>query len=259
MDGGVARKEAWHARLLPRGPRDFALQLTIWLGFGLLYQVARGVADRGAEEAFTNGQLLIDVERTISSFVELDIQRVVLNAGDGLVQVLNWTYWNSQFTVIGVALLWVYFRRTEHFLRLRNTLLLANTLGLIGFMAMPTAPPRYFPELGFVDTIAGESSLNHGSGLVQLASNQFAAMPSLHAADALILGIAMIIACRSLVAKVIWALWPAWVWFTVIATGNHYWLDVAAGVALAALAISVVAMFERRRPRHEASLAESTA
>ncbi len=257
MVGGGVRREAWYVRVLPRGPRDFALQLAIWLGFGLLYQVARGLADRGAAEAFTNGQLLIDVERAISSFVELDIQRVVLGAGDGLIQVLNWTYWNSQFTVVGLALLWVYFRRTNHFLRLRNTLLLANTLGLIGFMAMPTAPPRFFPELGFVDTIASQSSLNHGSGLVQLASNQFAAMPSLHAADALILGIAMVILCRSLVAKVIWALWPAWVWFTVIATGNHYWLDVAAGVALAALAMSIVALVEQRRLRHDTSLVES--
>ena len=39
--------------------------------------------------------------------------------------------------------------------------------------------------------------------------------------------------CRSLWARAIWLLWPAWVWFSVIGTGNHYWLDVVAGVAIA--------------------------
>ena len=28
-------------------------------------------------------------------------------------------------------------------------------------------------------------------------------------------------------AKLLWTLWPTWVWFTVMATGNHFWLDIA--------------------------------
>lgn len=233
-------------RALPRGPGDFALQLTIWLGFGLLYQIARGVADRDPHEALANGRLIIDAERAAQTFFETDVQRLVVGSGDVLVEALNWTYWNSQFTVVGVALLWVYFRRNPSFLRFRNTLLLANTTGLVGFMAMPTAPPRFYPELGFVDTLAGASGLNHGSGLVQLASNQFAAMPSLHAADSLIVGIVMVGLVRTRLAKALWLLWPAWVWFTVIATGNHYWLDVAAGAVLALAAIRLVVFLERR-------------
>ena len=56
---------------------------------------------------------------------------------------------------------------------------------------MPTAPPRMFPEHGFVDTLAASSTVNHGSGLIELASNPYAAMPSVHSADALIIGFAM--------------------------------------------------------------------
>ena len=41
----------------------------------------------------------------------------------------------------------------------------------------------------------------------------------------------MFIVCRSRWAKALWALWPAWVWFAVMATGNHFWLDCLAGVA----------------------------
>jgi hypothetical protein len=236
-------------RLLPRGWGDFLLQLGIWFGFLFAYQVARGIADRDAVQAFVNGRLLIDLEHKLHALVELDIQRVILSAGDGIVQAVNWTYWNSQFTVVGLALLWVYFKRNESFLRLRNVLLLANMLALVGFVLMPTAPPRFFPEWGFVDTLAASSSLNHGSGLVQLASNQFAAMPSIHSADALIIGFVMASLVTSRWAKLLWTLWPSWVWFSVMATANHYWIDVAAGIGLALVSFSVVVWAESARRR----------
>jgi hypothetical protein len=242
------------SHVFPRGFRDFALQLAIWFGFLLAYQIVRGIADHDVWQAYLNGRTIIDFERHLHSLVEVDIQRVILSAGDWLVQVVNWTYWNSQFTVVGIALLWVYFRRNQGFLRLRNTLLLANMLALVGFVLMPTAPPRFFPEWGFIDTLASSSTLNHGSGLVQLASNQFAAMPSIHAADALILGFAMASLVRSRWAKLLWTLWPSWVWFSVMATANHFWLDVAAGIGLAAVSISVVAALESASGRRRLPL-----
>lgn len=236
----------------PRGWKDFALQLGIWFGFLLGYQIVRGIADQDALQAFQNGRLIIDFESRIHALVEVDLQRVVLSGGDWMVQAVNWTYWNSQFTVVGIALLWVYFRRNDAFLRLRNMLLLANMIALVGFVLMPTAPPRFFPEWGFVDTLAESSALNHGSGFVQLASNQFAAMPSIHSADALILGFTMAALVSSRWAKLLWTLWPSWVWFTVMATGNHYWLDVAAGIGLAVISVSIVMALESSRRREPA-------
>jgi hypothetical protein len=41
-------------------------------------------------------------------------------------------------------------------------------------------------------------------------------------------------------AKVLWCLWPPWVWFTVMATGNHFWLDCLAGVLVTLVAAPVV-------------------
>ena len=73
---------------------------------------------------------------------------------------------------------------------MRNTLLLANMIGLVGFVLVPTAPPRMFPELGFVDTLAG-FGINHDSAIVRADANPYAAMPSLHAADALIIGVGL--------------------------------------------------------------------
>jgi membrane-associated phospholipid phosphatase len=141
---------------------------------------------------------------------------------------------------MGLALLWVYLRRNEAFTRFRNTILLANVIGLIGYVLLPTAPPRFFTTIGFDDTLAQFGGLNHGSGLIELASNPYAAMPSLHAADALIVGIILASVVRRPVFKVLWLLWPVWVWFAVMATGNHFWLDVFAGIVLAAITMAIV-------------------
>jgi PAP2 superfamily len=161
---------------------------------------------------------------------ELRLQRLA-DSSHWLATAAAWTYWNSEFTVVSLALLWLYLRRYDHFLRLRNTVLLGGLLALLGFALDPTAPPRIFPALGFRDSLASTSGVNHDSGLVQLASNPYAAMPSLHSADALIVAIVLIASSRRLWSKAAWALWPAWVWFCVMATANHFLLDVAATAA----------------------------
>jgi membrane-associated phospholipid phosphatase len=233
-------------KALPKGPGDLLLQLGIWFGFVFAYQIVRGLADRSPAEAFENGRIVMDIERALHTLVEPDLQRVVVETGFFL-DALNWTYWLSQFAVVGLALLWIYIFRHDAFAHVRNWVITANVLGLIGYVLLPTAPPRMFPEEGFVDTLALSSSLNHGSSLVELASNPFAAMPSLHAADALIVGFALASLVRPRWLKVLWTLWPSWVWFSVMATGNHYWLDIAAGVGVAALAATLLAWFETRR------------
>jgi membrane-associated phospholipid phosphatase len=226
-------------RFLPRGYADLGLQFLIWFGFLAAYQIARGVADRDPTRAFVNGWRVIGIEQRVIGLGELTLQGWT-QSSKVLEALVSWTYWNSEFTVIGLALLWVYLRRNEAFTRFRNTILIANVLGLIGYVLLPTAPPRFFTSVGFIDTMGQFGGLNHGSGLVQLAANPYAAMPSLHAADALIVGVILAAVSRRLVFKVIWLLWPLWVWFSVMATGNHFWLDVLAGIVLAAVTMTFV-------------------
>jgi membrane-associated phospholipid phosphatase len=226
-------------RFLPRGYADLGLQFLIWFGFLLAYQVARGVADRDPTRAFANGWKVIDLEQRLTGLGELTFQGWT-QSSEFLEALVSWTYWNSEFTVVGLALLWVYLRRNEAFTRFRNTILLANALGLIGYVLLPVAPPRMFPSIGFGDTLAQFGGLNHGSGLIELASNPYAAMPSLHAADALIAGVILASVARRPVFKVLWLVWPVWVWFSVMATGNHVWLDVVAGILLAGATLAIV-------------------
>jgi len=220
------------SRRLPRGWAHLGFQFVIWMGFYVVYQVARGAADRSVASAFSNGEWVLRQERGLGALFEPAVQRVV-DTSSIMVTLTSYTYWLSQFAVVGATLLWVYFRHHEKFSGFRNWLITANLVGLIGYILMPTAPPRMFPEWGFVDTLGQFSSINHDSGLISFASNPYAAMPSLHAMDALIVGVVMFGLVRSRVAKALWIAWPAWVAFSVISTGNHYWLDVVAGFVLA--------------------------
>ena len=235
---------------MPRGWLDLWRQLAIWFAFLGLYQLARGFADRNPTKAFENGLGVIRIEERVGDLFELTAANVV-SGSHFLLLLVSWTYWNSEFTVVGLTLLWVYLRRNEAFTRFRNWILLANVIGLVGYVLVPTAPPRMFPTFGFPDTLSNIDTLNHGSGLVQLAANPYAAMPSLHAADALIVGVTMALTCRHWWSKALWLAWPAWVWFAVMATGNHFWLDIVAGIVVALIAAAVVyrkPLWQRLRP-----------
>jgi membrane-associated phospholipid phosphatase len=211
----------------------------IWLGFYAAYQVVRGHADRDILQAFTNGEWVITTERRLGALFEPSLQRLV-DGSQLLIDLTTYTYWLSQFAVVGLTLLWVYLRHHARFYAFRNTLIVANLLGLVGYVLVPTAPPRFFPFEGFADTLGVYSAVNHQSGLIGAVANQYAAMPSLHAMDAIIVGLTMVSIVRSRWAKAIWLLWAPWVWFSVMSTGNHYWLDIAAGVALAGVAYVIV-------------------
>src|SRR4051812_11468970 len=237
-------------RHLPRGWTDLGRQIVIWFGFLGLYQVVRGLADRNPTRAFENGLGVINIEERVGDLFEVTLANLI-SGSRFLTFLVSFTYWNSEFTVIGLTLLFVYLRRHDAFTRFRNWILLANLIGLIGYIALPTAPPRYFPTFGFPQVWMP----NHGSGLVEFAANPYAAMPSLHAADALIVGLVLFSVCRTRVAKVLWLLWPAWVWFSVMATGNHFWLDVLGGVIVAAIAGVLVYRNPLRRLRRRAATA----
>ena len=233
-----------------RPPPGLLSNAAFWLSFVLIYQVVQAGADPDRRAALADSARVMNLERHISGrLLELDAQRLVhtssfLNGAAALV------YWCSEFAVVGLALLWVYLRRRSAFGRMRNTLIAAGLIALVGCYLFPTAPPRALARLGFVDTLAQAHSLNGGHGLLPLPSNQFAAMPSVHSADALIVGVGLALLVRSKAAKILWLLWPPTVWFCVMATANHFWLDVLGGIgaaAIAALAVWITSELWRSR------------
>lgn len=218
-------------RRLPRGVGHLGIQFLIWIAFYFAYNITRGLADRNVPAAFENGEWIARTEARFGTLFEPSLQRafdVPL-----MTTLMSYTYWLSQFVVVVVALFWVYFRHHGYFAFVRNWLVIANLTGLVCYILLPTAPPRMLPEWGFTDTLAESASVNHES--VGRLANQYAAMPSLHVMDAFIVGVTLFMLVRRPVSRLVWLVWPAWVAFAVVATGNHYWLDIAAGIVIAVL------------------------
>src|SRR5919204_5279342 len=93
-------------RVLPRGWTDFGRQLVIWFGFIFAYQVVRGVADRNPAKAFDNSWRVVSLEqRWTHHLFELTLQQAT-ESSKVLTALAAWTYWNSEFTVVSLALLW---------------------------------------------------------------------------------------------------------------------------------------------------------
>jgi membrane-associated phospholipid phosphatase len=244
-------------RLFPRGVPHFLAQLAIFCGFYVAYKIARGIVDDRAfstRMAFDNGRWIIHFEEHAHALFEISLQQVLLSSRP-LIDLAIATYWLSQFVVLGLALLWVYFRRHEAFAPFRNWVMLANMVGLVGYVLVPTAPPRMFPGAGFLDINELFSGINGNTRAVSALGNPYAAMPSLHAADALIVGVSLALITRRWWARVLWLAWPVWVWFTVMATGNHFWMDVAAGILVVLIAAPVV--HPRLRPWSHGERTES--
>ncbi len=249
---GARRLRRRLADLLPHGPRDFWLQFAIFWTYNMAYELTRGLVDGSREEALATGRRIMEAQRDLGILWELDVQRWAYDAPDVVMDVANLTYFNCQFTISFSLLLWIYLRRNHAFYFVRNTIMFANFIGLAGYITFPTAPPRMYPELGFVDSLL-DASVNHESWLIRTLANPYAAMPSLHTAYALILGTAAVLVTRRLLVRLIWACYPGLVLFSIVATANHFILDAVAGafVALFAtlLSLAVVRGVTPRRNR----------
>jgi membrane-associated phospholipid phosphatase len=235
---------------LPHGWGDLGRQIGFVLVVDLAYETVRGIADGQRSVAFAHGQQIIDIQRATGTFFEPDMQAFFLPI-NWLMDFANQVYMNSQFAVVLGFFVWMYFFRNESFYFVRNMFAVSMGIALIGYTLYPTAPPRLFPEYGFVDTINDYSSVNHDSALVKLFINPYAAVPSMHCAFALMLGVTAARLVRPRALKVVWACWPLLVAWVVIVTGNHYWIDIVLGWGVA-LAAALVASKVLARARPEA-------
>jgi hypothetical protein len=121
-------------------------------------------------------------------------------------------------------------------------------LALVGYALYPTAPPRLFPGEGFTDTIAAFTGGAQDSDTATLLVNQYAAVPSMHIAFSLMVAVPAATLSRHGASRTLWSAYPLLVFFVIVATGNHFWLDAAAGAAVACLAAVAARALARLRP-----------
>jgi hypothetical protein len=232
---------------LPHGWGDAGRQVGLFVLADLCYETVRGIAEGNSNAAFANARAVIDFESSIGLFFEEGFQDAVMQQ-TWLIDIANFAYMNSHFVVTSVFMVWLYLFRNEHFYFVRNMFMIAMALALIGYALVPTAPPRFFGELGFVDSL-DKVSVNHDSAFVQMFVNPYAAIPSMHCAFALMIGVSGALVSRHLLTRALWCIYPLFVFFVVIVTGNHFWLDGAIGWAVAGLAALGAMQLARARPR----------
>jgi len=225
--------------------------LTIaWLCW--IYDAINNLAPLRLHVALAHARAMLSVERALHIDVEHTLDRW-LAAHHTLGLLLSDYYDNAHFIVTLGLLGWLWWRRPDAYRPLRNVLVLVNVLAFAVFWLYPVAPPRMLP--GFVDVVAATHAIGSWhTGALASAANELAAMPSLH--------IAWAVWC-TIVAWRIWerrwvralaVVYPFVTAFAVLATGNHYVLDLLGGLLTIAASVLIVRLLGRwlRRPRASA-------
>jgi hypothetical protein len=192
-----------------------------------VYELVRGFGgeDWAAAKAHTGD--IVGLERHLHVFVERDIQQFVGHF-PGLPALLGLLYVALHFAGTTAALTWVHVRRPHAFPFVRTTLIAATAFALVGYVLYPAAPPR-LAELGFSDTVTKHTGLDLSSDLLGSFYNPIAAVPSLHFGYALIVGVAIAQLASRRWLRVVGAAYPALMLLIIVATGNHFLFDAAAG------------------------------
>ena len=244
----LARLRTIEARLLPHGRVDVARQVALFSAAYWGYRLVRGAVEGRAAESFQNARELISLEQATRSFFEPTVQGWATRHG-WLVDVASWIYVNANTVVTLAALVFIYLVHNRSYYFVRNMLMVAMGLALLGYALFPTAPPRFMPEWGFVDSVSHFTGIPQDSAAVAVLFNPFAAFPSMHVAFALMLGWPLARLVRHPVARVLWALYPMLITFVVVVTANHFWLDAGAGAVVAAASALAAARLAQARPR----------
>jgi hypothetical protein len=233
---------------LPQGYGDAGRQLGLFVLAELSYETVRGIADGERAQAFVNGANVISLEKSMHTFFEPDLQSFFMHPR-WLIDFANFMYMNSHFVVTTAFLVWLYLFRNRNFYFVRNMFMVAMGLAIIGYALLPTAPPRLFPQDGFVDTITQYAQVNHDSGLVKLFINPYAAIPSMHVAFSTMIGVAGALIAKHTITRAFWCAYPVLVFWVVVVTANHFWVDGAAGLLVAVLsALTARQVLARVRP-----------
>jgi hypothetical protein len=224
--------------------RDGTAQIAVVLGAVLAYEAARLAMEPNWAQAFTNARRIVSLEQVLGIAWEQSLQRAFLAMPD-LVTALNIFYFVGHFLFTGIFFFWLYHRSRDGFRSFRDGFLVATAIAVVIHWLFPTAPPR-LAEDGIEDTLRVLSGIDIGSPTSSALSNPVAAVPSLHAAYALGVGIGLLRYARSPLVRFAGAIYPPLVVLTIVVTGNHFVLDALAGIAVLGLGFALVRSLRRR-------------
>ena len=208
-----------------------------------LYGIWQWVHERAVTKtagAVDRAHTLYRFEQAIGLPSELTLQNAFLHNGV-VMRFLNVYYGGIHVPAMGLLLVWLFWRHRDRYGRIRWTLAL-SIAGCLAIQTIPVAPPRFLPELGFVDAGLMYHLSVYGAGGSGI-SNELAAMPSLHVGWAVLVGVVAVTASSSRWRWLVLA-HPVLTVIAVVATANHWWLDGVVAAMILAVAYAVVRVAE---------------
>ncbi len=222
----------------------YALQM--W-GYVIVHELPNDHPER--LERRVRVQYPIAVDHALFGSPTVTLQRLLAHPGRprafdyGLV-FLHWAW----FLQPHASIAWILWRDPERFPRAATLLCAVFDLGAIGYIAVPTAPPWWAAERGFVPQAAGQAGgiamrrimVDVGERVWGgfwpalyrvLGGNPLAAMPSLHFGTS-VMAAHLLDDLGPVPAAFGWGYASA-LGFALVYLGEHYVVDLAAGLALA--------------------------
>ena len=232
--------------LMPRSPkRDFLVCVLQMWAYLAAYKMPAD--DPGKLEARVKVAYPVRVDKTIGlgTTPTLRLQRALSTQDDfkRWEKLLVWSHW-VWFAFPHGTVLYLILRHPERVNRGASRIYATFDLGLIGYWALPTAPPWYAaaegqmkdgrtPELRRMMVEYGEQFWRSGWAPLYgvLGGNPLAAMPSLHFATSV--SAAHVLAETGTLAGLLGWAYTATLGTALVYLGEHYVVDLMAGLALA--------------------------
>lgn len=238
------------ALVRPVGGRPaLIVELLIFWMFFQYFSFAQENIRGGPVESIAHAKRLHAFEQSI----HIDIERS-LNHGLASVPVLAQAagyYYGVVLATVPLALAWVWVANPHGFRRLRRLLVVTTLPSLLVFWLFPMAPPRFtmpdIVDINYVYDILGGALARDPSR----SANLYAAMPSLHVAWSTWVGYALYDSYkrRNPIGARVALAYPIFTAWNVMATGNHFVLDIAGGLTLFALGLGYVTVMRGAEER----------
>ena len=234
MSAAAATVNGWASRAAAAGRlagRGWRTELLVFLAAYVVYNLARWIFVGDLATARDHARWIFELEKGAGVAVEGSVQQALDSAPVSFL--LSNLYLAAQLVVVPVTLVWLYRRAPRVYRQLRNTIVATWLIAVPVFALFPVAPPR-LADIGIADTVSQQASVQL-TGRSTIFYNQLAAVPSLHVGFAVAVGVAAAFVLKRRWAKLLAVLWGPVVSLSVVATGNHYLFDIAAGLAVTAL------------------------
>jgi hypothetical protein len=209
-----------------------------------LYSLVRNAVPSHEDGAFHRARIILSIESWLHLDIEHSLNKFVA-AEHWLAYICNYYYSTLHFVVTIGVLVWLYLKHPLRYRAIRSVLIITNLVALLGFWFLSVAPPRMLP--GFTDTVVTFHTWGSlaSPGLAK-ASNQFAAMPSLHIGWSLWCALAIVALAKRPWVRLLGALYPLATLFVIVGTANHFILDAVGGAVTLGLAIAIQRLISGR-------------